>query len=524
MLKVRRLIAVAFPLLLVTLLHLPAAAETGEADLHYRLSIGDPGSGTLEVTLQWEADSRPAVLTMEESYGDGLAVDLSSHIKEERVEDEKGELLPFRREGGTWYIEGDGVLVFSYRVDLSGYSTGNEYLETLALSGAWPYFPFLEPDLAYLPGYALFVHPPGAEGLRPAIRVETPPGWKSAFPWESEPENLRELLYNPIFAGDITLLEEDGLAVALPASSPSASSGLEEYLQKTRRILSEGESLFGAGRESRLLAVLLLREETHAPEPFYIHPAFYSSLVIPDTENANILSDAFLESTARALAHLLFARRITVAAETEWFREGTAWYLQDILPLRAGLWGASTAWDRFIERYGAYRAAGGKGSSLSEAGLRPNEDPGDMETLCLGGAGACAAVDSLLAEQQPLALRLSDVLAGLPSTLPPEEPLTNTFLEGFLEDLTGRKWSSFFEDYVRGSEKVPPSLFSSLKTSPSETPSLPGEVEENPPSTGDWVLLAVAVGAVFLLPFILEPYTMRPRKPGFLKRILEKED
>jgi hypothetical protein len=100
--------------------------------------------------------------------------------------------------------------------------------------------------------------------------------------------------------------------------------------------------------------------------------------------------------------------------------------------------------------------------------------------------------------------------------------LENGAIRSALETITGRSWASFFDDYVQGDREIPASSFSSLNVARPEETSPPGESPHT--STAGWIALGAAVLVIFLIPFILEPYTMRPRKPGFLEKELEKVD
>ncbi|MBC7246367.1 MAG: hypothetical protein H5T73_01130 [Actinobacteria bacterium] len=55
-------------------------------------------------------------------------------------------------------------------------------------------------------------------------------------------------------------------------------------------------------------------------------------------------------------------------------------------------------------------------------------------------------------------------------------------------------------------------------------PRKPGFLEKKLREEDQAFLLAVAVVLVLLIPFLMEPYTMRSRKPGFLEKKLREED
>jgi len=161
---------------------------------------------------------------------------------------------------------------------------------------------------------------------------------------------------------------------------------------------------------------------------------------------------------------------------------------------------------------------------MAEAGVAAYESEEAAVILTSGGASACASIDSELRSMQPAGTDLPFFLRSLSEMSGGEDPLSNDDILKALVDLTGRDWSAFFRDYIEGSREIPASSFSSLNVvepGASNVTSSPPDVEA---STSDWIILVVAVLVVFIIPFVLEPYTMRPRKPGFLERELAKDD
>jgi hypothetical protein len=120
-----------------------------------------------------------------------------------------------------------------------------------------------------------------------------------------------------------------------------------------------------------------------------------------------------------------------------------------------------------------------------------------------------------------LAADLASFLRDLAGIKPGETPLTNADIRSILQNMTGRDWSSYFRDYIEGTQEIPASSFSSFNVAQPEETTSPIETPRGSTSTSGWILIAVAVIIVLLIPFVLEPYTMRPRKPGFLEKELE---
>jgi hypothetical protein len=120
---------------------------------------------------------------------------------------------------------------------------------------------------------------------------------------------------------------------------------------------------------------------------------------------------------------------------------------------------------------------------------------------------------------------LGSFLRSFTSTQENALSIQNDTLQSSLESMTGRDWSSFFDNYINGRQEIEPSSFSSLNVAqPPEDSSTNGTAPQTSTSVMSWIVLGIVLGVVFLIPFIFEPYTMRPRKPGFLKKKLGDDD
>lgn len=527
MFALKRLYAVlTFALLVSSLIWMgmgPAAAK--QIDIVYRVDLSNPESGRVGVSVELDS-SQQVVLQMEDSYGD-LATGLASHVTSEAAMDANGQGLPVRRDGNNWYVEGSGRIRFSYQVDPSGYRAGTDYLNSLAESGVpWPYFPHLARDLSYLPGYAIFVHPLPQTDYQPSLDLIMPSGWQEALPWSDQPSSMAQLMSNPLFAGDLVLVEQSSLLVAAPSSSAAAAAnGLSEYAGKAQILLSEAEGQLGgmdlAKGQKAVLALLFRGDVAQANEMYYPSRPFSSCIALPSVLAEDPLSDANIEATSRGMVDLLLAEKIDLAAEALWLREGTAWYFQDLIPYQSGLWGSRAFWDRFNRNYDVYRAArGGFSGSIATSGSMASSSEDGSKMLLAGGASACAALDSALHDAQPFSGDLAAFLRNLISIEGNSISVGNEAIQSTLESLTGRDWSGFFDDYINGTKEIPASSFSSLNVAqPKEEPA-DSRVPNASTSVAGWIILGIALGLVFIIPFVLEPYTMRPRKPGFLQKKL----
>lgn len=520
-------LAAALALALLLLAGSPGVAGATPVAATYRLDLRRVSEGVVEVSVHLEAASSGLRLRLDDAFGGDLAVDLPSHLRGLRAFSEEGTEIPVSREGDGWSIAGGGTTSLSYEVDLSGYRAGTPYLESLSADlPAWPYFPLLREDLAYLPGYALFLRPdPLPEGVV-ELEVKLPEGWQAVLPGEGSGIQLDELVGNPLLAGKLVVEERGSFTLAMPESGAPPPATREEFSKRLDAVLSRAASLPGSrkGGGEETLRVFLLRhgEGDRLKDAYYPLASFADTVVVPMPLGMNLLSESSLEAVTRGVVALYLSRSLRLEPESRWLLEGAAWYLQDLLFYETGIWGGSLLWDRFSVRYDGYRRAREALSlSLSEAG-----DPGVLGTeaaslLACGGATACAAVDAGLRARGEFAGDLVAWLRDLGDLSSEGRTLTNEDLRRLLETRSATSWSSFFADYVQGRQEIPPSLISALRVAP-ETPGLqPEEPPSKPASVSDWVLLAIAVAVVLAIPFVLEPYTMRPRKPGFLEKKLE---
>lgn len=507
----------------------PAGAETTPPALDIRVDLTRLEEGVVPVTLEVEVASSPLVLHLEDATGKGLEGALASLIEGERAFDEENRELPVTREGSTWTVSHAGRTIFTYQVRTDGNLPIPGQAGTSGpLSLNRLYLPYADGGLAYLPGYAIFLRPenPGAE--KASLQVKLPPGWSTVYTGDNRPSDLESLSNNPLLAGDLEVLERGSFRLALALRVEPPEPALQEFQDKVEALTARLSSLLGGGEDrmgEEFLLLLLDGAGTEAAggdfKPSASFPGGTVAVAVPDGE---LLSDRTLEAVSRGLASLALGRNLSLKEEAAWLIEGAAWYLQDILPYEAGIWGGALSWERLGLLYDAYREArSATGLSLAEAGSRGGEDAA-AALLAYGGAMTCAALDAELRAGQPYPGNLFSFLQEAAGLKGGESPAGNEELRSLLETMTGRDWSVFFRQYVLGSAEVPLSSFSSLRIAPGEERPLTSQSPENQTSTSQWVLLGVAVALVLLVPFVLEPYTMRPRRPGFLEKKLRDED
>lgn len=424
--------------------------------------------------------------------------------------------LEIREHGVSFSCPGQAIL--EYSLDLDEYRAGSDYLQFLADSSPWPYFP-LAGEYAYLPGYALFLAPDDP-GTPCRVEVELPGDWTCAGPLVEEGLVTGDLWRDPLLAGRLSKAGSGNLELVYPAPV-SPHLGLLEAARKADSILKElYASLPGVGEPGKIHVFLLPWEAGNGEVGPAATESFSRTLVIPLTPGTSPLADDVLGELSRQAAGIAIRRCATFSEDSLWFEKGMAWYLRDILPYRAGLWGASLSWDRLLGQYQAYRERA-EGISLFRAGA--TEDLGERESaaICHGGAVACAAIDAELQDSGPGGmdvLRFLDLLSS-GAGKGKESPITSRDIEELLTSQTGKNWKPFFEDHIYGTDVIPASSFSSLRVAP-RVEGLAHPVRTGSPGLGKWTALVLAVLVVFALPFFLEPYTLRPRKEGFLERVL----
>lgn len=512
-----KLLAAVIAALAMLPLTICGAAPSGRRNVVYHLDLGeDPLRPRVRMELRgWDGEVR---LTLPASHGRGLVTDLFSHVRDLRAYDGDGREIPVSANGNVVSLSCPGDAALEYSLDLEGYRSGSDYLQGLSTFSPWPYFP-IAGDYVYLPGYAAFLVPEGEE-VPCQVRFSLPEGWASAGPASEEDLVTGDLLRDPVLAGRLTRIENGNLEVIYP-SEESRHLGLDELAKKAGALLAELEAYLPSAGEPGKTYVFVLPWEDGSGEvsPLIAEP-FYRTVALFLPPETSPLSDQVLGEFSRQAAGIFIRRCADFSDDALWFREGLAWYLMDILPYRAGLWGSSTTWDRMLRQYRSYEDVSGA-VSLSQAGTA--EYPGERESamLCHGGAIACAAMDAELQAPTPGNTDILRFLELLSSSAGERgaNPVTSQDILDLLSSHTGKNWKPFFDRYVSGRETIPASAFSSLDVAPRDERAVQ-PIRTGSPGLAKWTALILAVLVVFALPFFLEPYTLRPRKEGFLERVL----
>lgn len=516
--------ALALIAALVAALALIPACETRASSpdhrfITYRLSLsGDPYHPKMRLEINgWVGE---VSLSLPHVYGKGLVVEPFRRLRDFKALDEQGRDLPLTvLENGVSFIS-PGQSALEYSADLTVYRDGSDRLQSLACPDIWTYLP-LAGDYLYLPGYVLFLAPDDP-GIPCRVELDLPTGWTWAGALVGEEVVSGDLWNDPLLAGELTFVERDKILLAYPFRE-TAHLGLTDMAKNAQSMLAELEAHLPGGMtpDKVYLFLLPLSEEWNGKVPMISEP-FTRTLTLPISLGTSPLSNDVLGELARKMAGMFIRRHLNLSDEALWFGEGLSWYLRDMLPYRVGLWGASLSWDRLLSQFRVYEQTAGHVSPYQAGEV---ELPGerDMVMVCHGGAVACAAMDAEIQGSGPGSmdiLRLLGMVSNLKMEKGEERPITTRDIQEILASMTGKNWKPFFDNFILGNDVIPASSFSSLKVAP-RGEGLVQPIRTGSPGLGKWATLVLAVLLVLALPFFLEPYALRPRKEGFLEKILK---
>jgi len=501
---------------------LPPLAAAEESNLvEYAVSY-DPSSGTAGVSVRFrcEAGSLNLHSALSEVAGPQAALP-TGYLRDLRAFDESGSPLEVKEEGGGWTVQGSrGTLL--YTLDPAAFTRASAgipggaafpgpYLFPAALSG---YVLLPAPSLLLLPG------PLGergtAEEFRLILRFDPPAGWETYAPrgeFETDARGAARALFLAAEAARVEPRNGVPSVVAIPAGAdPANLASLEEFSEKMSSLLREAAGAWSIGdtQQAGLTMFIGPQAEADLGGPLTLAPAPPGQLplcaFVPSGPSENILGQDFiLRSLSISLRTLLGG--LDFAPEAMWFREGASLYCGLRAARSQGLLGGEEAWDRLAGFYARYLAASAKSKEgLSAAGAAwAEENAADL--LAAGGAVAAATLDARLAER---GLSLDGFIAQLLEAGREGHVDGESLLEG-LRAYAREDFSAFFRDHVEGTAKIPASDFSRMRVE--------GEVDSNPapalPSFKEghkWVYIVITAAVVFAVPFLLEPYTLRPRR------------
>ncbi len=433
--------------------------------------------------------------------------------------EEKLEIVPV--EGG-WEVRVAGYLGnihIRYEIDMEilKQSIANEWIKVDP--GISPYLPRLSGDYFFIPGFFLLLYPRNQlENFLFDISFSLPPSWRLTLPWGEGAVPGISALANGFFGGNLSILETGGdprLTVAQTGNSDQVNlNSQEEFSAIMRRVIDEAREAWGniIPGESRLLIALATTEDraAHDRHSFFPRQPLLNSVFLTICKGENILSEDFIKE---AIGELLRAQlgRLKYNPQALWLREGAIQYYRSLLPFRAGLLGASAFWDQISEINFQYiQANGSTQRTMAECGNLSSGLEEEAQLLSQGGAIALASLDSLISERGK---GVDDLFRYLTQRQEEEigATITNRAVEEALEEIAGVDYRWFFDQYIQGKNNIPPSYFSQLRIT-GETGEEEAKASPGPPkSRFNLVIFILALLLVFALPFLLEPYALRPR-------------
>jgi hypothetical protein len=488
-----------------------APALPSPAKVDFRVAYSGQGRYFL-VTMSFTApDGLTSIQGPEPPGSPGETPTPPVHITVEEAAGPQGS-LQVTQAGSGWDIAGSGDVRVTYRVEL-GAPGGPSPEQGDGGGGFSSFLPHAGDAYVFIPGRFLFLRPDLEEAVYHAS-FAWPEGWEGtgAFSSPLTPEEAGGLA---VFAGKLEKLDVAGsipLEVAQPRDAdPANLAAQEEFAGKLSSMLDGAAEAWGhPGLEGRRLTLMLGGVSVDPGYPLAPSPpggSLDSPVFVPVGPRENILStDLLLRAAEASLEWLLGVLR--PHPSTLWFTEGCARYSSLALANRLGWLSRDEMYDRLAGDNQLYlEALAAEGRGPAEAG----EGVDGLEAgrlLRCGGAVAAASIDAALRER---GLSLDGSLARLLQGAP-EEGLDGGRLRSELEAYSGRSFSTFFEEHIDGSAAIPASAFSRLKL---EEGGDGGSTEPPLPSFGEgrkWIYMVVTAVVVFSMPFLLEPYTLRPRR------------
>lgn len=492
------LAACAAALLLAMLPARSARAEV-EPSVGYTVTFTE-GSKVVSVRMYFQAtESDQSVRSVASPLPDGYFL-----VKE--ATDAAGNQLTVTRDGSAWKIAGTGRVNVGYDVDLS--TLGELTPEQTGVNNPSfsPFMPHAGDGYFFFPGTYLFLQPgsPGPCGIGYGL----PDGWNA---WESP---------GGVFVSRAAAVEAEGRNILLTAVQPQASdpanlAGQQEFTDRMAALVAAADGAWGkhTAGERLLLCLGRMPLDTVDNQRLLSIPLdpLYGCVFVPVGTRENILSTDFLVRAGdQTMRSLLWEMNMDPSAL--WFREGCVHYSNLRFAQLNGWVSEDHVYDQLGSDYALYvDALAQSGTSLAGAGEQALQEP-LADLLYGGGTIAVTSIDIELAEKDKSLDGFIAHLLQLPSA-----ELTNQRILDELWAYAGVDSSAFFNDYVTGTATIPASAFSQLKLDGNtegggNSGETAGTAIEPAPAFGNgWILMAGAIILVFAIPFLLEPYTLRPR-------------
>ncbi len=509
----------AAALLLAMLPSMPVQADV--PIVKYQVSYSED-SRTFSVSMSFRASHESTSLYKPyrlDQWGSGPNPILPSDyfiIKEASASQGPVSITPTDR---GWDINGQGEISINYQVDLNTLSQLSPTLSGVDDPSISPFLPHVGSDYLFVPDYCLFLEPI-LDNTDSEISFSWPEGWE-ALPSQGVTVPPGTMGRGGIFAGKASTVYANGdtpLTVVQPQDAdPANLAGQQEFADKLAAQFKTANEAWGnPGFPSRRLDVYLggvapdgIDNQRLLSIPF---DPLYGCVFVPVGASENILStDFLLRAGDESMRELLWDMSLDPSAL--WFREGCIHYSNLRFAQRNQWISEDDVFNQLGQDYAIYvDSLARSGTSPAGAGDQALQEP--MAGLLYGGGTiAVTSIDARLAEKGKT---LDEFITGLLQKKP-EGGITNQYLQDELKAYSGEDFSAFFKDYITGDKVIPASSFSQLKlnqgSSEGANASNAGQNDIKPaPGFGSkWIMIIIAILIVFALPFLLEPYTLRPR-------------
>lgn len=444
-----------------------------------------------------------------------------------RVSDASGNEVAALRDAEYpgWRVDAGGEITVLYDVNLNALGSLGKQGAAPGDPAFSPFVPHWDEGYFFMPGHYLFLTPYDASGDTEYdtcnASFDLPEKWEAWPSWSAGGDARRCAAGGAVFAGEASAVEVQGeipLTVVQPlGADPANLAAQREFADKLAAQLRTANDAWGRpGIEGGHLLVFLggVAPGTVDNQELLSIPHYplHGCTFVPVGGRENILSLGLLERGSEGGLRVMLGRRYR-DFEARWFREGCIHY-SSLVFAQANSWmDASDAYDRLAADYAAYVDALDRShASLAEAGDPERTEPAN-NLLHNGGTVAVASIDASLAAGGK---RLSDLVAELFANS--VAFVSNQDLKDISRAISGADLNSFFDDHITGTAVIPASAFSQLKlegnASSGPSGSSPGAgtgIAPAPAFGSGWILMLAAALLVFAVPFLMEPFALRPR-------------
>ncbi len=316
----------------------------------------------------------------------------------------------------------------------------------------------------------LFIFPEGAADRRTQVVFEVPAHWQISTPWISDPNrpntfhvaNIGSLSNNLLMLGhhQQKRIRHDDMSITF-AITPELSHRSELFINTLKDILPVYKDVFGELPETNYL-ICTSKNAFEDGEAFY--NSFHQMFVDQDLSSRKIV-------WANVLAHEMFhywnGTNFLVGEDIPghyWFSEGFTEYYSNLALVRAGIITPDEFLSKLAFQFSRYYTAKflfpPPRPSLVDAGYQKGRNWG----LIYGGGSTIAFVlDIEIRKVTNGEKTLDDLMKYLYMTYgKPKKLITQEDLVQSFNEITGKNFQTFFDQYIFGNEIVP--LLEACKT------------------------------------------------------------